>query len=612
MRFLSLILCLLALGNGQYAAAQANVRWLQRADYTMDVSLDVKTNRFKGTQRIEYYNNSPDTLTKVFYHLYFNAFQPNSMMDVRSRTIADPDPRVRDRIFNLKEDEIGYQKVISLKQDGKAVQHHTEDTILEVALAQPILPGSKVVFEMEFEAQVPIQIRRSGRDNAEGIRYSMAQWYPKIAEYDYEGWHAHPYIGREFHGVWGNYDVKLTLDASYLVAATGYLQNANEIGYDYNAGGKPNPPKKAKTLTWHFKAPEVHDFAWAADPDFVHETVQVPGGPVLHFFFQNDPAYAQTWKESKPYMVKALQWLNKHYGLYPYEQYSFVQGGDGGMEYAMLTLVTGNRKLGSLVGVMVHELIHSWYQMVLATNESLYAWMDEGFNTYVGNLLMQELFSSQGDPHAGTYGAYFSIVKDRMEEPAIQHADHFITNRAYTIASYVKGGMLLHQLSYVIGQENLDKGMLRYYNEWKFKHPNTTDFKRVMEKVSDLELDWYFDYWINTTHTIDYGVKELKEEGNKTQVTLQRVGLMPMPIDLLVTYTDGSQELLYIPLQIMRGEKPHETPEIPRKVLKDWGWVYPEYVLTIERPKNQIRSVVIDPSQRMADINKGNNQYIAQ
>ena len=211
-------------------------RWQQRVKYTMDINMNVTTNQFTGKQKLEYTNNSPDTLTKVFYHLYFNAFQPNSMMDARSRELGktrvgrnqDWDGRVRDRIQNLKPDEIGYQKILSLKMNGVAQQFNVLETILEVKLTKPILPKTTVVFDMDFEAQVPLQVRRSGRDNPQtGVRYSMSQWYPKLCEYDYEGWHPTPYVAREFYGVWGDFDVKITIDKNYILGGTGYLQNPN-------------------------------------------------------------------------------------------------------------------------------------------------------------------------------------------------------------------------------------------------------------------------------------------------------------------------------------------------------------------------------------------------
>src|SRR6185436_2290863 len=208
-------------------------RWQQRVEYTMNVHLDVTTHKVTGTQKLVYYNNSKDTLNKVYYHLYFNAFQPGSMMDVRSRNYPDPDPRVKDRIFYLKENEIGYQHIESLKQDGKDVGYLVNGTILEVTLAKPVLPNTKTVFDMKFDSQVPIQIRRSGHDNKEGIAYSMTQWYPKMAEYDYRGWHAYPYVAREFHGVWGDFDVKITIDPTFVVAGSGKLQDPDKIGFGY-------------------------------------------------------------------------------------------------------------------------------------------------------------------------------------------------------------------------------------------------------------------------------------------------------------------------------------------------------------------------------------------
>ena len=214
-------------------------RWQQRVKYVMNIDMNVQTNQFTGKQKLEYWNNSPDTLTRVFYHLYFNAFQPGSMMDTRSRrqgTItsgrgADWDMRVRDRIQKLKPDEIGYQKILSVKMNGRPQQYQVDETILEVKLDKPILPRSKVVFDMDFEAQVPLQIRRSGRDNPSSkVRYSMSQWYPKMCEYDNDGWHPTPYVAREFYGVWGDFDVDGQTSTALLVQTLQAL-NAHVVYY---------------------------------------------------------------------------------------------------------------------------------------------------------------------------------------------------------------------------------------------------------------------------------------------------------------------------------------------------------------------------------------------
>lgn len=612
-------LWLLALASVMQSSVWAQQqRWQQRVQYFMDIDMDVATNRYKGKQRIIYYNNSNETLDKVFYHLYFNAFQPNSMMDVRSRNLPDPDMRVSDRISQLKPNEIGYQLIRSLRQSGAPVSFEVNETILEVKLAKPIPAGGVDTFDMDFEAQVPVQIRRSGRDNAEGIRLSMSQWYPKMCNFDEQGWHADPYVGREFYGIWGDFDVKIHIDKNYIVAGTGYVQNPNEVGYGYEeVGAKVNYADKSK-LTWHFFAPNVHDFVWGADPDYIHDVVDVNDTFKLHFFYQDADGYKDVWKKSQAYMVRAFKFIQNKYGVYPYRQYSFIQGGDGGMEYPMATLITGKREFGSLVGVMVHEVMHTWYQMLMGTNEGLYAWMDEGFTSYASEVVTASLFNNQStNIHDGSYKGYNYLVAQAIEEPLSTHSDHYSSNTAYGQGVYSKGAVFLHQLEYIVGQKAFDAGMLDYYNAWRFKHPNPNDFIRVMEKRSGLELDWYKEYWINSTHFIDYTIKEVlsEETSSETRIILDRLGKMPMPLDVLVEFEDEKgmmrQELYYIPLDLMRGEKPDEMVWAShRTVLPDWRWTHPRYEMLVPIKLKSIKKIVIDPSQRMADIKQGNNMYL--
>jgi hypothetical protein len=579
-------------------------RWQQRVEYLMDVRLDVNTHKVTGTQKLTYFNNSPDTLRKVYYHLFFNAFQPGSMMDIRSRNIADPDRRVMDRISKLKDDEIGYQHILSLKQDGKDISHHTEGTILEVTLAKPLLPKSKAVFEMKFEAQVPNQIRRSGRNNREGISYSMTQWYPKLAEYDYLGWHPYQYVAREFHGVWGDFDVKITLDPTYVVGGTGKLQNPDKIGHGYEKAGA-TVSRPAGEITWNFIAKNVIDFAWAADPDYIHDRVQVPNGPELHFFYQ--PKNTENWKKLQPVAVKHFEFMNKTFGKYPYDTYSIIQGGDGGMEYPMCTLILGDGSIDGLIGVTVHEASHSWFQGVLASNEALYPWMDEGFTDFATHEFEATL-TNEKPTHEGSYQGYFSLAKSGLQEPISQHSDHYNTNRAYSVASYSMGTVFLHQLKYIMGEEIFYKAMRQYYATWKFRHPEPHDFIRIMEKASGLQLNWYMSYWVNTTKKIDYAINSVVEKDGKTAVTIQRLGEFPMPVDVVVTYADGSKELFYIPLNEMLGNKGVEDKEMDRQDLVAWPWVNPTYTFMIGKQAHEITSIEIDPSLRLADIDRKNNK----
>ena len=585
----------------------AQCYWQQRVEYKMDIDFDTEKHQFQGTQTLKYFNNSADTLFKVFYHLYFNAFQPESMMDVRSRAIEDPDGRVRDRIFKLNDAEIGYHKINSLKQDGVNVTYLVEGTVLEVELNNPLFPASSTVLNMNFQSQVPVQIRRSGRNNSEGIDYSMAQWFPKLAEYDDRGWHAHPYVGREFYAPWGDFEVNLTMDKDYIVAATGILQNPNDIGYGYEDAGT-NVKRKGKKITWQFKAENVHDFVWAADPDYKHVISEVPRGPVLHFFYQ-ETKETKEWEQLPRLTIKAFQFIEEHFGEYPFPHYSIIQGGDGGMEYPMATLITGHRSLSSLVGVTVHEALHSWYQGILATNESYFAWMDEGYTSYATNLTVAHLFERDIDwTKDSNYQGYFALAKSGKEEPMSTHSDQFETNFAYGRSAYSKGAVSIAQLGYIIGEQARDEGLVKYFNQWKFKHPDLNDFVRVIEKSTGLELDWYYDYWVNSIHHIDYSVSSVSNSNNKTTVQLSRVGVIPMPMDIYVTFKDGTKKIYYTPLSIMRGEKKNDS-HLDRVVLPDWSWTHPTYSFEIETPLDNIQSIKIDETGRLADINQDNDTW---
>ena len=596
MRFLlsALLVCSTTL-----LAAQPD-RWQQAVDYDMDIDFDVRTNRYTGTQQLKYTNNSPDTLHRAFYHLYFNAFQPGSMMDQRNLALADADERVGSRISSLSPDEIGYLRVDRLTLDGRPVEFEEVGTILEVDLPRPILPGQTVTLDMDFNAQVPLQIRRSGRDNKEGIRYSMTQWYPKLAEYDYQGWHANPYIGREFHGVWGNFDVTINIDSSYVVAGSGYRQDDSRPGVH------------------HLVAPNVHDFFWAADPDYTHTTFERADGTTLNFYYQPGERTTDNWEQLPGIMDMAFDYINEHFGQYPYEQYSFVQGGDGGMEYPMGTLITGERNIVSLVGVSVHELMHSWYQMILGTNESLYAWMDEGFTSWASAEVMNHLrrrgvlFGDPTDnPHRRSYQSLAGFRQSGLQEPLSTHADHFATNAAYSVASYVNGAVFLEQLRYIIGEEPFARTMKRYYNDWKFKHPNPNDFIRVAEKESGLELDWYREYWVNSTHYADYGIQDVEDldQTGTTRIRLEKIGRMMMPLEILVTLEDGSERWYYTAPVLLRGEKAQPDYAENWTVMPDWPWTQERYEFELDVNKKDIAKIQIDPRNRMYDDDRGNNDW---
>ena len=586
-----------ALACGSTLASAQYPGWQQAIDYDMEVVLDTATHRYDGTMTVKYTNNSPETLDKLFWHLFFNAFQPGSMMDVRSRTIEDPDRRVGSRIAALPEDEWGWQRVSSVLVCGKEATFNHDGTILEVPLAKPLKPGKSVTVSMRWRAQVPRQIRRSGWMNKEGVEYSMTQWYPRLCEFDHHGWHTNPYIGREFHGVWGDFDVRLHVPKGYGVAATGVKTKMSD---------KPLPDGTPGTVH-RYDADDVIDFAWAADPDFVEQAVEVDG-VTLRLVHQQDESLDSNWEALADYAKQAMAFINEDIGAYPYPEYNVVQGGDGGMEYPMLTLITGDRSLRSLVGVTVHEMAHSWFQAVVATNESLHEWMDEGFTSWAESRAMAKLFADpfkpDDSPHQWAYAGYINHHLSGKEEPLATHADHYKTNRAYGVGAYAKGEVFVEQLGAVVGTDVRDEAMRTYFREWQFKHPGPTDFKRVMERASGLELDWYFRGMIHSTNAVDYAVERVVNANDSLRVELTRRGDMPMPQDLAITWEDGSITRVHIPLVVMRGHRALMDEEV---LGDDWPWVDPDYTFVMPSQSKRVQKVELDPAQLVADIHRENN-----
>ncbi|HCU45133.1 MULTISPECIES: M1 family metallopeptidase [Sphingobacterium] len=604
----------------QTTTAQRKGYWQQAVDYKMNIDVNEKTYQYDGNMQLKYSNNSGQSLKKVYFHLYFNAFQPGSMMDNRLSNIADPDkrmatnigtkekPKYQSRIATLTPKQIGYQKIKSLTINGNNTSYKVDGTILEVTLPNEIEDGETATFDMTWEAQVPEQIRRSGRNSKEGVALSMAQWYPKMAHFDEFGWHLDEYIGREFIAPFGNFDVTVNINKNYILGASGVLQNPTEVkGY----AAKPKIRAKDNKVQWHYIAKNIHDFVWAADPKFVVDSASSKQGiHVYTVYIPESDSVKTNWKTALGLATEFFDFNAKTFGAYPWPTYTIIQGGDGGMEYGTATLVTGGRNLKSLVGVIFHEAAHSWYQHLFGINETVDEWFDEGFTSYVEELAMQNLFEKRGaieaNPSIDAYRAYYKLALSGKEEPASLLADYYNTNYAYSNEAYNKGQVLAVQLGYIIGKDNLDKTFLEFYKQWKFKHPTPNDFKRIAENISGINLKWYFNLFINTTRKIDYAIKTVSDK----EITLQNKSDFAMPIDLLVTYEDGTKELFYIPLREMRGEKPAENFKIyegiKRTTLEDWNWTQPSYQINLTKKPAK---AIIDPSLRLADVESSDNTW---
>lgn len=584
--------------------------WQQHVTYDMHINMDVKTFQYKGHQSVLYFNNSPDDMSVIYYHLYFNAFQPQSEMDITLQNIKDPDPRMvtnvgtdespiyESNIANLTQNEIGYINILDLTQDGGKVKYEIADTILKIYLNTVIKSGTSSNIEMSFIGQVPKMILRAGRDSEDGVKLSMAQWYPKVAEYDFEGWHVDPYIRREFYGVWGDFKITIDIDEQYIIAGTGFLQEKKKI--------------ENKKNRWKFTIDRVHDYTWAADIEYLHDQISTTKGIRLDFYYKNNQKNIKTWKEVQPYIAKIMDFYSDFIGEYPYKKYSIIQGGNGGMEYALCTLVAGDRDLKSLLRVIAHEMGHMWFQHVLATNETKHAWMDEGFTKYIEHLstsiIAPHLFSK--DVFRSSYDEYFEHLNTGVEEPQTTHSERYLTNKSYHASTYAKGEIFLIQLGYIIGEENLHKTLRMYFEEWKFKHPNPTNFKRIAEKISKINLEWYFLGWTQTTKVINYEIEKIYEHKDNTFLTIKRNGEMAMPIEVCVTYIDNSKELYYIPFSLMRGEK--EFSDFKGNFIRCNHWIYSKrtYELKVSKKIEEIKSATIDKSKNMANLSTRNELTI--
>jgi hypothetical protein len=570
----------------------------------MVIDVNVENYTYKGTQNLVFTNNSPDDLDRVFYHLYFNAFKPGTDLEQNSRYSSDDSRSMSKKLLSMPKEDWGDVQIKWLLQDGKPVSFKIEETILEVSLDKPIGSGESSVLEMEFFIQTPAMVRRSGKNSEDNVAFSMSQWYPKLCQYDDEGWHANPYIGREFYGIWGNFDVTINIDKDYTVAGSGYLQDPELVGHGY-APLKEGVVRDEK-ISWRFIAPNVHDFSWAADPNFIHDFLDIDDGPRMHFFYKSDSEFVNLWKEFQENSANFLTFFSETIGRYPYSQYSVIMAGDGGMEYAMCTFIdgVGHPTIESLYSVTSHEIAHTWFQFLMATNESKHSWMDEGFTSYIDDVALNVVLN-QGKalPNAKAYDDYFNWVNLGLEEPMTTHADRFKYNTGYGMSAYDKGSIFLSQLQYVIGKENFDNSLKRYFDDWAFKHPKPNDFIRSAEKVSDLELDWYLLDWAQSTMTIDYAINSVVSEKDKTIINLQRIGQMGMPIDLKVKLKSGETQLYNIPMTKMRGSKPPKN----MKVLDSWSWAKPYYSFTMDVVADNISEIIIDPKGEMADVDRVNN-----
>jgi len=513
---LSATLCLLTIAH-----CQLNY-WQQQVNYTIDVSLNDKEHTLDGFERIEYINNSPDTLKFIWFHLWPNAYK-NDKTAFSDQSLENGSTRF---YFSKKEDR-GYINRLEFKVNNltAATEDHPQHIdIIKLVLPSPLPPGQKIIITTPFHVKLSYNFSRGGHD---GESYQATQWYPKPAVYDKMGWHAIPYLDQgEFYSEFGSFDVSITLPKNYVVAATGDLQNEDEKNWLLTRSSFSWEPLKEKTKTKYGQTKittqlfptssaelktlkyiqnNVHDFAWFADKRFIvkQDTCKIASGKIINAYTFYTPLESESWKNSLQTVKDAIRTRSEWIGEYPYNVVSAVQGPPGvggGMEYPTVTLISPGTNEKMLDFTIAHEVSHNWFYGIFGTNERQHPWMDEGINTFYDNRYSKWKFGNNGELKFGTQTfairdaerlLFETTAAGKKDQPINTDADKFTTIN-YALIAYYKTGAWLEVIEKKLGKEIFDKAMQEYYRQWQFKHPYPEDFKKVLETIGGQNLDAEF------------------------------------------------------------------------------------------------------------------------
>ena len=573
--------------------AQKNY-WQQRVDYTIEATIDDKNSQLLGNQTLIYYNNSEDTLHEVYFHLYWNAFKKGSHAFERQANLSNSEQ------IDYKSEDLGEITIQSITIDNEMHTISIFESIGQIKLKTPLLPGKSITAVMRFTSKIPACINRAGKNNVAGTDYTFTQWYPKMCRYDNMGWHTDPYFGREFAGTFGKYSVDILCDSSYTVAGTGLLKDKT-----YQSKGW-----KSKTVSstnqslekWSFTANNVHDFAFALDKEWQHEELIIDGIS-FHYFY--NITYKEAWKSLIQNWPKAYGICKREFGKYPYAQFSFIQAGEGYMEYPMCTMLQSSRS--DFFNTACHEFMHNFFYGMYGTDENLYHWMDEGLTSYAEERI-SNVNELPKNPASGAMSNYSWLTDMYIEEPISTAANHFDGDYPYYNAAYYKGQLFAELIRYMIGDSTMRAGFSRYYSKWKFKHPEPTDFVKTFEDVSQLELTWFQNYWLNTIKKIDFSIDTAFKSADGITITFQNKGI-PMPLEFCIQLKNGEKKYYYIPLDLTNNVKSDFLRST--SVLNKWSCASPKYSISLSTIKwKEVESITIDPDGFLPDVNTSNNQFV--
>jgi hypothetical protein len=590
------------------AGAPGPSYWQNRGDYAIEAALDTSTHRLSARATIRYANHSPDTLGFVWLQLDQDIFAEGSI----NRLTAPPPLVFAGTPFEMAaRDFTGGFTLDTLTSDRGVARTQRYDTMLRVDLSRPLGPGEVAVFDVAWRFVVPVNgAARMGRD---GMLYEIAQWYPRLAVYDdVRGWNTMPYIGAgEFYLEYGDFDVRLTVPASFIVAATGELANPSEVltaaqrsrlararesdlpvaVITAQEAGSParTRPRSAGASTWRFTARDVRDFAFAAAPNFRWDAARA-GSAVVQTFYRPGAA---NWEEAIQMARHAVASFSERWLTYPYPQATVVEGPIQGMEYPMIVFVPAPPGRTDLGWVLIHELGHQWFPMVVGNDERRYPWMDEGFNTFIDLYAVSDYFRASAPAYAdsvlnGPLGVYPQRAVPGEEQPLIT-APAEVRNLYWT--AYEKPALMLRLLrEEVIGAEAFDAAFREFTRRWAFKHPQPADFFRTMANLSGRDLDWFWRAWIYTTARLDQAVDSVGPgPDGSARIVLSTRREMVMPAEVRLTWSDGSSETRRLPVEI-------------------WN-LGARFAMSVPARGRQLVRVELDPRLAYPDVERGNNVW---
>lgn len=591
--------------------------WQQDVHYIISAAINDAEESVSGEENLTYYNNSPDTLYTVYFHLYQNAFTPNSYAHKLAKAGKIP------VTFGEHEAKGIGTDILQLKVGGEQVKFTIDNTILIVKLPTPIYPNTSQQFDIQFKTfwdkdDSGSMRRRMKSFSHDGVKhFDGVHWYPRICVYDRKfGWTTDQHLGKEFYGDFGLFEVELTFPNQYIVEATGKLQNESEVlpvllrkALDINnfqtPRGEITKPVIADgtTKTWKYKAVNVHDFAFTADPTYRIGEAQWNGIRCIALAQEQN---AHNWQQTAAYVAKLIELYSDEIGMYGYPKMIAADARDG-MEYPMLTLNSGNWPGHQYV--IAHEVGHNWFFGMIGNNETYQASLDEGFTQWLTALSLKKLsrqdYYNNNVDKGVVFNSYLYHASGDNNAQLNIHSDHFNSAErhggGYGMV-YYKTATMLYNLQYVLGDDLYKAAIQHYFEQWKYAHPYWEDFRNSVIHFTKTDLNWFFDEWIETTHVIDYKLGRVRYEGDKSIVTLKRKGRMHMPLDIEVTYKGGVKEVFYIP-------NTYFIKKDNRNVQPTWiGWdlLNKEYQLEITDSR-KIENVVIDPSGRLADVNRLDN-----